>query len=83
MQVVLHPHARERLTERGISEEEVTATVRTGERFQAHSGRVGFRRNFPYGTTWRGRAYATKQVEVVAVEEPERWVVLTAIARYF
>lgn len=83
MQVVLHPHATERLTERGVSQDEVVAAVTTGERFPAKFGRVGFRRNFSYGKKWRGGVYPTKQVEVIAVEEPQRWVVVTVIARYF
>ena len=72
-----------RLSERGVREEEVTATVLEGERFPARLGRVGFRRNFNYESTWRGKVYATQQVEVIAVEEPQQWVVITVIARYF
>lgn len=83
MQVVLHPHAAARLVERGVSQEEVSATVLGGERVPAKFGRVGFRRHFPYGTLWRGKTYATKQVEVFAVEEPQRWMVVTVVARYF
>lgn len=33
MRVKVHPHARERMEERGASEDEVTKTVETGERF--------------------------------------------------
>jgi hypothetical protein len=35
MNVRLHPHARERLGERGATESEVAATVRAGESFPA------------------------------------------------
>ena len=66
-----------------MSVEEVTATVIAGERFPAKLGRVGFRRHFNFGQAWRGKTYATKQVEVFAVEEPGRWMVITVIARYF
>ncbi len=45
MGVKLHPHAIERLTERGATEAEVIATVETGETFPAKFGRTGFRRN--------------------------------------
>ena len=83
MQVMLHPHAVDRLAERGVTAEEVIATVTTGERFPAKFGRTGFRRHFPYGQDWRGKRYATKQVEVFAVEERDRWLVITLIARYF
>ncbi len=81
--VRLHPHARDRLAERGATEEEVVATVGRGEKFPAKLGRTGFRCNFPFRGVWRGRTFAVKQVEVIAVEEPEGWLVITVVTRYF
>lgn len=78
----LHPHAVPRLEERGASEAEVIATVQEGERFPAKHGRQGFRRNFAYNDLWRGRYYATKQVEAFAVEE-DGWLVITILVRFF
>ena len=83
MNVELHPHALERLAERGATQSEVIATVQGGERFPAKYGRTGFRRNFPFRGLWRGRRYATKQVEAFALEERGRWLVITLITRYF
>ncbi len=83
MAVRLHPHARERLLERGATEVEVTRTVLRGERIAAKFGRQGFRRNFVFGGFWRGRHYETKQVEAYAVGEGEEWLVLTVITKYF
>ena len=83
MAVRLHPHAVERLNERGATESEVIATVETGETFPAKFGRTGFRRNFPFGKTWRGKGYATKQVEVYAVKEGKDWLAITFITRFF
>lgn len=83
MAVRLHPHATDRLVERGATEIEVRATVEGGERFPAKFGRTGFRRNFPFDGTWRGHRYETKQVEVYAVPEGTGWLVITCIARYF
>ena len=83
MKVTLHPHAAERMAERGVARDEVVTVVTEGERLPAKLGRVAFRRNFNYGKTWRGTHYALKQVEVVAVEESDRWLVITVIARYF
>ncbi|GBC85425.1 hypothetical protein HRbin11_01874 [bacterium HR11] len=57
MEIRLHPHARERMVERGVTEEEVRMTVTNGEQFPAKFGRKGFRRNFPFHQTWRGRYY--------------------------
>lgn len=82
MDVRLHPHAWERLPERGATEAEVIATVQAGERFPAKLGRTGFRRNFAFDGQWRGRQYSTKQVEAYAVEE-NGWLVITVIVRYF
>lgn len=81
--VRLHPHAKERLLERGSSEEEVIATVENGEQFPAKFGRTGFRRNFHFDGIWRSRNYKTKQVEVYAVKEGDDWVAITVITRYF
>ena len=81
--VRIHPHARERMEERGATEEEVIETVRKGERSPAKFGRTGFRRNFPFDTLWRGKHYHTKQVEVYAVEEEDKIVVITVIVKYF
>ncbi len=83
MAVQFHPHARDRMEERGAIEDEVLATVEHGERFPAKFGRTGFRRNFKYGGEWRGRQYSIKQLEVYAVQEGLDWMVITVIARYF
>jgi hypothetical protein len=74
--VRLHPHARDRLVTRGAAEAEVVATVEGGERFAARFGRIGFRRNFSFEGVWRGRQYATKQVEAYAVWELDTWLVI-------
>jgi hypothetical protein len=81
--VELHPHARERADERGVSESEVIATVEAGERFPAKFGRTGFRRNFAFNGVWRGKRYGTKQIEAFAVEEGGHWLVITVVVRYF
>lgn len=84
MIIRFHPHALERIKERGATEDEVRATVESGEMFPAKFGRAGFRRNFSFDGAWRGRSYSTKQIEVFAVEEnPQDWLVITVITRYF
>ncbi|MFB3921695.1 MAG: hypothetical protein ACE145_08235 [Terriglobia bacterium] len=83
MKVRLHPHAGERLAERGATEAEVAATVESGERFPAKFGRTGFRRNFAFAGEWLGRRYATKQVEAYAVEEAGEWLVITVMVKFF
>jgi hypothetical protein len=81
--VRLHPHAKERLIERGATENEVIATVKEGETFPAKYGRTGFRRNFSFNGRWREKQYATKQIEAYAVREGNDWLVITVIIRYF
>ena len=81
--VNLHPHARNRLAERGASEEEVILAVEAGERFEAKFDRVGFRRNVPYKKRWRGRRYKTKQIEAYAVRQYDGWLVISVVTRYF
>jgi hypothetical protein len=79
----LHSHARARLEERGASEAEVSATIEHGERFPAKFGRTGFRRNFPFDGMWRGRRYASKQIEAYAVQEDDAWLVITLVVKFF
>jgi hypothetical protein len=69
MSTRIHPHARQRMAERGATEAEIIAAVEQGEQFPAKFGRTGFRRNFAYEQEWRGRFYRTKQLEVIAVAE--------------
>ncbi len=82
MNIRIHPHARERMLERGASEAEVIATVQEGEKFPAKFGRTGFRRNFPVEGRRRGRYYQNKQIETYALEE-DGWLVLMVIVKYF
>ena len=82
-EIVIIPHARQRMEERGATEAEVRATVELGERFPAKFNRHGFRRNFAFAGIWRGRPCATKQVEVFAVKEGEPWIVVTVIVKFF
>ena len=82
-EIRLHPHAERRLSERGATKEEVLATVESGERFPAKFERTGFRRNFPFAGSWRGRQYKIKQIESYAVNENGGWLVLTVIVKYF
>ncbi len=83
MSIRLHPHAVDRLLERGATEAEVRATVENGERFLARLGRTGFRQHFVFDGQWRGEPYSAKQVELYAVEEGDGWLVITVLVKYF
>jgi hypothetical protein len=81
--VRLHPHARVRAAERGATETEIIEAIRSGERFIGRLGRSGFRRNFAFAGGWRGKRYATKQLEVYAVLENDEWLVITVLVKFF
>lgn len=83
MAVSLHPHAVERLAERGADESEVIEAVEQGEQFTAKYGRVGFRRNFGFDALWRNKYYSTKQIEAYAVFENDGWLVITVVVKFF
>jgi len=52
MAVRFHPHARQRMVERGATDAEVSSAILEGERFEAKYGRAGFRRNFVFERQW-------------------------------
>ena len=83
MAIRFHPHARERMEERGALEDEVKATVDHGEQIPAKFERRGFRRNFHFEGKWRGKDCRVKQIEAYAVREGADWLVITVITRYF
>ena len=83
MKVRIHPHALERMGERGATETEVIETVNEGETFPVKFNRVGFRRNFLFRGKWRGRAYKTKQLEVYGVKEKGDFIAVTVLVKYF
>ena len=83
MTILFHPHALDRMDERGASLEDVRSTVEHGESFPVKFGRTGFRRNFPFDNHFRGKYYHTKQIEAYAVPEGSDWLVITVITRFF
>ena len=83
MAIRFHPHAKERMRERGATEDEVIGTVEHGEQFKAKYNRTGFRRNFLFDSEWRGKYYKTKQLEVYSVREGADWMIITIITHYF
>ena len=76
-------HAREKMLDRGATEDEVLVAVREGSIEPARKGRVMFRKNFAFNNKWRDKFYAVKQVAPVVVEEVDRLVVVTVFVYYF
>jgi len=76
-------HAREKMLDRGASEDEVRAAIRMGSAEPARKGRILFRKNFVFNSWWREKRYAMKQVAPVVAEEADRLVVITVFVYYF
>lgn len=81
--VFFSQHARDQMADRGSTETEVEAAIQSGEMLPASKGRLAFRKNFPFHSWWKGRYYEAKQVMPIAVEESDRWVVVTVYVFYF
>jgi hypothetical protein len=82
-EIRIHSHARERMSLRGVSEDEVFKTINEGESFAGKFGRIGFRRNFIFLGIWKGKRYSAKQVELFAVKDENGWLVISVLAKYF
>jgi uncharacterized protein YuzE len=80
MAILIHPHARERMVERGTTEAEVRTTIHKGAKFSARFGRIGFRKEFPFESDCDGKVCRIKQVIVYGVEEGNDFIVITVIA---
>ena len=76
-------HARDQMTERGASEDQVVETIRDGENVPAKKGRRGYRKNFEYNREWGGRRFASQQVLAIVAEENDALIVVTVYTFYF
>jgi hypothetical protein len=76
-------HAVEQAELRGVSLDQVREAIRTGEAVPAKKSRIGYRKNFPYGSVWKERYYETKQVLAIAIRENDTILVITVYAFYF
>ncbi len=84
MEIVIHPHAKARLSERGVSETEVLQTLEEGVKTPTKFGRLSFKYTFDFNAHWQDKFYSYKEVEVIAVQTgPDELLAITTIARYF
>ncbi|MBV8845249.1 MAG: DUF4258 domain-containing protein [Bryobacterales bacterium] len=81
--VVLTRHARDRCIQRGATEADVIAAIRTGSRESAQRGLWLYRLNLEYNRAWGDNTFAVQQVVPVVDEEQERFVVITVYVFYF
>ncbi len=82
MNVIIIEHARERMRERGVAEEEVRSILETGEAQEAEGGRRFKEATLEFSAEWRGRRYPQKRVRVIYVEEGESIAVITVYVFY-
>jgi len=76
-------HARDRLVDRGATEEEVCRAVREGACEPAKLGRSVYRLNLQFNARWQGRECEIKQVAPVVAETPDEIIVVTVYTFYF
>ena len=81
--VRLSRHAEWQLPFRGATEQEVIQTIRSAPWRAAELGRLDCRKDFPFGASWNGKPYGTKQVRPIFVNEPDEIVVVTVYVYYF
>jgi hypothetical protein len=81
----LSRHAGGYTAKRGFTREEVEQVIRQApwEPADWGEGRLQATREFPYGQTWNGRFYTTKQVRPVFVETDVEIVVVTVYTYYY
>jgi hypothetical protein len=83
VKIRIHPHAGQRIRERGATVAQVRETVLKGSRTAAKFGRTKFRRVYPFGKKWNGKQFANQQIDAFAATIPHGWLVVTVIVKYF
>ncbi len=75
-------HARERMRERGASEEEVKQVLVRGSEIPAKKGRKAKELVLDFGKEWLGKTFRHKKVVVIYVQEDHETVVITVKVLY-
>ena len=82
-EIVFTAHARQRIIERGTSEEDVVEAIRIGMKEPAQRGLFQYRLNLEFKREWAGQFYGVQQVAPVVAEEETGMVVVTVYVFYF
>ena len=84
MAIRIHPHARERMRERGATPAEVIRTVSTGTSRPAKFGRWEYRQTFNFNAQWLEKHYAKKRIEAFVAHLPNGdRLVVSILVKYF
>jgi hypothetical protein len=81
--IIFHPHALQRMDERGVTRAEVRRTIEIGQIYPAKFGRRKYGMSFSYRDVWRSKFYEHKHIEVYCVDEGEDTLVITVVVKYF
>ena len=79
----LSGHAKEQLTFRGTTEEEVIETIISSPWQPSELGRMECRKDIVFENEWNKRYYRIKQVRPIFTEEEEEIVVVTVYTYFF
>lgn len=82
MKIKFIEHAKERMRERGASEEDVKKVLSLGIEMSARKGRKAKEMIFTYKEEWLGRIYPQKKIVVIYTEEKGETVVITVKVFY-
>lgn len=76
-------HAKKQILERGTTEQEVRLAILNGEAEPARKGRIMYRKNFQFNSTWREKKYKVKQVAPIVKKENGDFIVITVYVFYY
>jgi hypothetical protein len=82
-EIVFTAHARQRIIERGTSEEDVAEAIRIGMKEPAQRGLYQYRLNLEFKREWAGQYYSVQQVAPVVAVEETGMIVITVYVFYF
>jgi len=83
MAIIIHPHALQRMEERGATREEVLRTITTGSMSAAKFGRRMHAMTFSHDEYLQSRFYEHKLIEAYSVEEEGDVIVISVVVKYF
>ncbi len=83
MAIIIHPHALQRMEERGASNEEVRLTIEMGQVSPARFGRQRYGMTFSFRNYWRTQFYKYKHIEAYCVIDGDDIIVVTVVVKYF
>ena len=79
----IHPHLKARMQQRGISIEEIQATINNGtDADDAKKGTSGKVYVYFFNEYWEGKYFEEKEISVYFKQKGEELILLTAKARY-